>query len=387
MRGLENDLAAEKTITDGSLGHWRIKLITWILRCIKGQAVGPSPRLAMNSRSEMIGYCTNVHAGTDLPAIRSNLSEYAVAVREILQASDPGNWQHLGVGLWIPDLASRELVGGQLDSFREFLAQHQLAAFTINGFPFDNFHGDHVKQRVYLPAWDDLRRMEYTQRLAVILAKLMPDDQSVGSISTLPLGWPSNPFANGAEISMERAGNNFRFLAEYLTKLEKECGKRIVVAIEPEPGCTLDTIDDMVQFFESQLPDQQHRKYITACHDICHSAVMNESQKEVLQRYTQSGITIGKVQVSSAIVADWKSMNVADRESAFGVSQVVSPLVHETVGRSPRPGERDGAKGAADECSPSPVGSLLAWLALFHPGPNLVPAERTEPARMIESSG
>ena len=42
------------------------------------------------------------------------------------------------------------------------------------------------------------------------------------------------------------------------------------------------------------------------CHDICHSAVMFEDQKEVLTRYAEHGIRVGKVQVSSAVEVDFE---------------------------------------------------------------------------------
>lgn len=264
-----------------------------------------------------IGYCTNVHAGIDLASIRSNLFEYAVAVREKLSQSNP--MDRLGVGLWIPNQASVELASGDLGEFRGFLDSNGLTAFTINGFPYANFHGDSVKQRVYLPTWAQTERLDYTKRLATILAALLPHDQPLGSISTLPIGWPNNPFAaaESRRVDLDAAGAMFRDMAMFLDRLFDETGKRIVVAIEPEPGCLIDTIDDMVNFFDSELPNDLHRRYITVCHDICHSAVMNEPQPLVLRRYGKEGITIGKVQVSSAIVADWKTIAREDHAATL----------------------------------------------------------------------
>ncbi|MGB7347401.1 MAG: metabolite traffic protein EboE [Pirellulaceae bacterium] len=274
-----------------------------------------------------IGYCTNVHAGIDLPSIRENLDKYAVPVQQqlspLLAAESDTSDANLGVGLWIPNAASQEL--SQADNaaaFGDFLRQRNLSAYTINGFPFDNFHQDIVKHQVYLPTWSDRSRLEYTQRLANILSAILPTPadtsvQSVGSISTLPIGWPNHPQADNSKADQEAtdetdpmqvAGQNFRSMAEHLAKIESATGKRIVVAIEPEPGCILDTTDDVITFFESQLPESLHRRYINVCHDVCHSAVMMESQAKVITRLAKAGIGIGKVQVSSAIVADWESM-------------------------------------------------------------------------------
>ena len=269
-----------------------------------------------------VGYCTNVHAGIDLAAIRNNLDQYAVAVRDRLGEAEGAAEDSLGVGLWIPDQASRELVSGSAaQDFASFLSQRKLTAFTINGFPFDNFHQDVVKHNVYLPTWADAARLEYTQRLAEILSVILPESESVGSISTLPIGWPNNPKSDDPTESrdsiIQSAGKNLRQIAKYLEDLESRTGRRIVVAIEPEPGCILDTTDDMIALFTSELPDEKHRRYLTVCHDVCHAAVMMESQDDVINRLTDAGIAIGKVQVSSAIVADWESMADGRRREAL----------------------------------------------------------------------
>ncbi|MEE2935754.1 MAG: metabolite traffic protein EboE [Planctomycetota bacterium] len=251
---------------------------------------------------QTIGYCTNVHAGVDLQSIRANLERYAASARIACGLDE------LGVGLWLPSQAAVEL-STQADDFAEFLLQRRLRAYTINGFPYDNFHQDVVKRAVYQPAWWQPERLEYTQRLANILTRLLPEDEELGSISTLPIGWPSDC---GNDSMLDQAGANLRQLANYLHQLELTTGRRIVVAIEPEPGCILDSAEDIIDWFDKYLPDEVHRRYLTVCHDICHSAVMMEPQLEVLGRYAEASITIGKVQVSSAIVVDWQSM-AADR--------------------------------------------------------------------------
>ena len=268
-----------------------------------------------------IGYCTNVHAGTDVTSICHNLDTYACAVRESLETSS------LGVGLWIPNSAATELESAQsVQQFKEFLQTRSLVPFTINGFPFDNFHQPVVKQQVYIPAWWDVARLEYTCRLAQILSKILPADRHLGSISTLPLGWPNNPYDRNGERSgpsteqLSEAGKNQRKLASFLSDLEQQTGQRIVVAIEPEPGCVLDTTTDLIEWFDRELPEPEHRRYITACHDICHSAVMMEPQRDVLNRISEAGIEIGKIQVSSAISVPWHKMPAEQKERA--VSQL-----------------------------------------------------------------
>lgn len=256
-----------------------------------------------------IGYCTNVHTGVDLDSICKNLREFAVPARVASRQEE------LGVGLWLPAEAAGQLSTGKSESFRDFLAEYRLRPYTINGFPYDNFHQDIVKHRVYQPTWWEHERLDYTKQLADVLAVLIGDEQPVGSISTLPIGWASDSGVSQSEL--DTAGANFRELAAYLKELESRSGKRIVVAIEPEPGCILSTTTDVIDWFESQLPDADHRRYIGVCHDVCHSAVMMEPQATVIDRFAAAGIMIGKVQVSSAIVADWDSMAIGRRREAI----------------------------------------------------------------------
>lgn len=259
-----------------------------------------------------IGYCTNVHAGTDLATIREKLLDYAGAIARARLHRDPSA-DRLGVGLWIPASAAAELrCDGAAEAFAQWLSDQHLFPLTVNGFPYDNFHLPVVKHRVYRPAWWEPERLEYTVQLAKLLDRMLPRDGRVGSISTLPLGWPGplgrsdrdTEAANEAAMeagNLRRAGANLRELASALQQLEQQTGRRIVVAIEPEPGCILDRCGDLVRFFEQELPDVNHRRYLTVCHDVCHSAVMFESQSDALTSYRKAGIAVGKVQISSAI--------------------------------------------------------------------------------------
>ncbi|TWT50372.1 Xylose isomerase-like TIM barrel [Rubripirellula amarantea] len=259
----------------------------------------------------IIGYCTNVHAGTDLATIKSNLSTYASGARAASHLDE------LSVGLWLPSTAATSLVNDP-HPFREYLESLKLRPYTINGFPYDNFHQPVVKQSVYVPGWWQQERLDYTKQLARILSALLPDDDKVGTISTLPIGWPDRSLT--AEEKADRigqSGEQLRQLAGFLAKLHHDTGRKIIVAIEPEPGCILQTTDDVIDFFAKELPEEIQRKYIMVCHDICHSAVMMENQAEVLNRLTQAKIGIGKVQVSSAIVGDWSSMSNHRRREAI----------------------------------------------------------------------
>lgn len=322
------------------------------------------PVTTLTPQQATIGYCTNVHAGTDLASISENLDRYAVLARHACGLDE------LGVGLWLPAEAAAEL-STDTSAFASFLRQRGLRPFTINGFPYDNFHEAVVKHRVYVPTWAQTERLDYTCQLADVLAALLQHEDSsvVGSISTLPLGWPSGFASPGL---LDKAAENLRALAAHLERVESRTGRQIVVAIEPEPGCQLDTTDDVIQWFSQHLPDDQHRRYLTVCHDICHSTVMMEPQAEVLSRLGEAGIGIGKVQVSCAIVADWQSMAKGRRREAIDQLKNFAEdrYLHQT-GRLLASGEFCLAEDlpqliATGSESDLPMGDDARWTVHFH---------------------
>jgi hypothetical protein len=252
------------------------------------------------------GYCTNVHPGATLAEVEQQLDQHAVAVRDLLGDEAP-----LPVGLWFAaDVAEELAAPGATESLGAWLGERKLRPYTLNGFPYANFHQPVVKHAVYEPDWTTPQRLAYTLRLAELLAALI-DEGEEGSISTLPIGWPRG--GEEDERRCDAAGARLRQLADQLAKLEARTGRWIHVSLEPEPGCLLDTADDVVRFFEEHLlrgaaDESVIRRYLGVCHDVCHSAVMFEPQAQAISRYRAAGIRIGKVQVSSAVSAPFDQM-------------------------------------------------------------------------------
>jgi len=267
-----------------------------------------------------LAYCTNVHSGADWQAAVDNLKQYTLPVRESLCRS--GSWQSgepMGVGLWLAEPAARHAISNQLvGKAKEWLASQNLVPFTMNGFPYGNFHQPIVKHRVYQPTWWEHERRTYTEALVTILDQLLPAGIS-GSISTLPIAWGS-PIPTPEQLT--RAASNLCFIADYLDELFQRTGRCIVLAIEPEPGCYLTDNGTMRTFFRDYLlnddsQSEKRRKYLTICHDICHAAVMREDQQMEFARHKAEGIRIGKVQVSSAIHVDWDAIQNETKFETF----------------------------------------------------------------------
>ena len=261
-----------------------------------------------------LGYCTNVHAGADLDQTRDNLQQHALAVKRIVSPNSP-----LGIGLWLSASAARSLrQDGRLGEFQAWLAESGLLPFTINGFPYGDFHQTVVKHQVYHPTWCEQARLDYTLDLVAIQHQLLPQGME-GSISTLPLQW-GHPEPRADELA--RSAANLAAIAEYLERLERDTGRLIYVCLEPEPGCVLQRSSDVVRFFEQFLlpgrSERPIRRHIRVCHDVCHAAVMFEGQAEAVGRYHAAGIGIGKVQVSSAVALSpgrlgWRRPAASDR--------------------------------------------------------------------------
>jgi len=259
------------------------------------------------------GYCTNVHAGANLEQTQQNLTTHAARVQQILGRQHP-----LGVGLWLSNSTAQSLVEpGKLDDFAQLLHGNQWIPYTFNGFPFGDFHKSIVKHDVYLPTWWQPGRLAYTKNLVFILDRLLAPGEE-GSISTMPIAWRT---PDPSEEQWSQAVENMLNLVQHLHELEQSTGRLIYVCIEPEPGCLLDITEDVIAFFQQRLfpagDAEQIRRYLRVCHDVCHAAVMFEDQLSVLEKYSQAGIQIGKVQISSAIEIRFSDLSEEERQAVL----------------------------------------------------------------------
>ena len=117
-------------------------------------------------------YCTNIHRGETWDDTRATLERHLPQVKRLFAPR-----QTMGVGLRLSALASEALAApSELGRFKDFLAREGLYVFTINGFPYGPFHGTRVKEDVYQPDWRFPERLAYSNRLADLLAALLPDD-------------------------------------------------------------------------------------------------------------------------------------------------------------------------------------------------------------------
>ena len=232
----------------------------------------------MQTAGAHLTYCTNIHPGESWDEVFENVRTHVLAVKARVAPREA-----FGVGLRLSALAARSLrEPGRLGAFKQFLAEHQLYVFTINGFPYGPFHGERVKAAVYRPDWSHDERVDYTLRLAEILSALLPDGVD-GTISTSPLSYKA------WDADLETCTANVRRVDEGLR------GTRIALAIEPEADGSLATVDELIAWWPDGLEN------VTICFDACHSAVAYEEPEEALAALDEAGIRIGKAQLSAAL--------------------------------------------------------------------------------------
>ncbi|MFG3165147.1 metabolite traffic protein EboE [Streptomyces sp. NPDC048232] len=295
-----------------------------------------------------LAYCTNVHPAETLDGVLAQLSTFCEPVRKNLGI------ERLGIGLWLARDVARVLSRepAALRRLRLALDRRGLEVVTLNGFPYEGFGAQEVKYRVYRPDWADPERLEYTGDLARILAELLPSDVTEGTVSTLPLGWRTGFGAAAAERSHDALAE----LAGRLDRLESQTGRSVRLAVEPEPGCAVETTADAVALLAA-LP--RHR--IGLCLDTCHLATSFEDPAVALAALQEAGVGIPKVQLSAALHAD-NPLDPAVR-SALGAFDEPR-FLHQTRARV---GE---VLHATDDLGPALTGSVLPgtvpWRAHFH---------------------
>lgn len=255
-------------------------------------------------------YCTNIHAGESIDEVMAGLAANLPRVRAQVSPEAP-----MGVGLRLGAKAADALRDpARFEALRGLLDDGGFYVFTLNGFPYGTFHGATVKEGAYRPDWSDPLRLDYTNRLASLLARLLPEGIA-GSLSTVPCTF--KPWAEG---HLDAIVTNLVAHVGHLVALERETGKAISLALEPEPFCHLETIDETIAFFEQELfggralaqlaeatglsgaaLEDAMRRHAGVCYDVCHAAVEFEDPRASIAALRASGIRIPKVQLSSAL--------------------------------------------------------------------------------------
>lgn len=258
-------------------------------------------------------YSTLVHPGDTWAEMRESMQAY---LPEVKRRFCPD--RAMGVSLRISNASSLVLESDPSERawVRDFLEANDLYVYTVNAFPYGPFKGALVKEQVYEPDWSTLDRLQYTMRVARILTEIT--DQPVEpTIQTAPLAF--RPNVVDASYVQAFTENLLRMVA-FLMDLEVTTGRRIKLALEPEPACFLETIQETIVYFEQHVYTtaaahrvaefsrqpfaevfQGIRRHLGVVFDICHQSVAFEDIDADLQALVDAGIPIYKLQQASAL--------------------------------------------------------------------------------------
>jgi hypothetical protein len=283
------------------------------------------------SQGHHLAYCTNVHRGNSWAETFSSLENDVMEVRKKICPDEP-----YAIGLRLGADAALELSQSEtLEAFKRWLEEKNAYIFTINGFPYGNFHGQRVKEQVYHPDWTDPERLSYTLSLFTILSTLLPRG-SEGSVSTLPASFKEfHP-----HILPETAYQNILICAEKIESLSIEYGMDLHLGLEPEPLGWFENTPETLVFFDELLNRADDpeivRRRIGVNYDCCHLAIEYEDASEGLNALRDAGVRLSKLHISSALRAQPTRENLRTLESYIEevyLHQVISAKDGEVTGR------------------------------------------------------
>jgi hypothetical protein len=291
-----------------------------------------------------LAYCLNVHPAQTLEGVVHGIETITLPLRERIA---PG--KSFGVGLYLPagifessPSRSEPLPGANAFSAARRVAsalapvceRHGLDAFTVNAFPYGDFHAERLKERVFEPTWLEPARARWTFAVAWVAAALpqpgAPREHL--SIST----------HSGMHSTSARASNSERAVGEGLCavvdELDSIVKQRVILALEPEPRANCGDTRELRGLFEKGIsaarPSAKVRAHLGTCLDACHAAVEFESARDSLDNAAANGAGLAKLQVTNAVLLRDPARNRRGREALFAMAE--PRYLHQVTGRGPK---------------------------------------------------
>jgi hypothetical protein len=267
----------------------------------------------LGNRIGHLAYSTLVHPGDTWEDMRGSLETYAPEVKARVSPDAP-----YGLSLRISAASAQSLVDDPQERarLRRWLIEHDMYVFTVNAFPYGPFKGRVVMEQVYEPDWSTEERVTYTRQVAEILADITPPTVAP-SIQSAPLAFRPNVRDDG---DVEKLTTNLLRVVAHLISLEDRTGRRVKLALEPEPYCYLETTEETVEYFRRHvwspegirtlcaltgLPASEAvgrvRRHLGVVFDICHQSVQFEDIAASLRLLRDAGVPIYKFQAAAAL--------------------------------------------------------------------------------------
>lgn len=282
-------------------------------------------------------YCLNIHPTQTWSETKAALAGPVADVKRRIAPDQP-----FAVGLrFSADVMAALQDPSARAEAKALIAEHDYRCVTMNGFPYGPFHGTTVKAEVYQPDWRTDERVRYTCALADFMAEIAPEGEAV-SLSTVPGTF--KPLGAGAEAEM---ADRLLQAAAHCARLRDRTGVTVALAIEPEPFCFLETIEESVAFFNQHLfsagavarfaemtglatgaAADALRAHLGLCYDVCHAAVEYEEPAGSIAALQRADVRIHKLQLSAALRVRSVSPDIREALRAFAeptyLHQVVS---------------------------------------------------------------
>lgn len=283
----------------------------------------------MKVNSGHLTYCTNIHAGKNWTEDFEALQKNFPAIKQSVSPDQP-----MGLGLRLSNEASLALTDqSTLNEFKRWLKDNDTYVFTMNGFPYGEFHHTVVKADVHTPDWTTDARRDYSIRLFKILSQLLPDGMD-GGVSTNPLSY-RHWFKTEDTLNEARALGTLNMVEviKELIRIYDETGQVLHLDVEPEPDGMMETGREFIDWFEGDLftlgipeiskafgvdkseAEAMIRRHLNLCYDVCHFAIGYEPHEAVLKELAQKNITVGKIQISAALKANLQK--TAEKKTAI----------------------------------------------------------------------
>ncbi len=320
-----------------------------------------------------LAYCTNIHPAEDWQSTFRAISTHTMRVRDLVAAHAGAGGDGFAVGLRLSAKAATELLAGDnLARFKDWLVGENAYIFTINGFPYGDFHGTRVKQNVFRPDWTDPARLEYTKELFTIVSELVPPGIE-GSVSTLPGSFKE--FGADEELIHDHLIE----LADFLDALGEVSGRDLHLGMEPEPRGHFENTEETLRFFDRLLdaaPDHERiKRRIGINYDCCHFALQYEDARNSLLALRGEGLRISKIHLSAALALDPREPGAVEAVAAFDEPT----YLHQVLARYPDGSIRrhtdlpDGLASQGDGAE--------QWRVHFHIPLDALPAEPLKSTR------
>lgn len=292
-------------------------------------------------RSVRLAYCLNLHPADSLGGLFDGLTRFTDPLRRRLSPTQP-----FGVGMYLPAALARELASDatRAKELRSRLADGGLDPFTFNAFPYGGFDRAGLKRAVFAPEWWSEQRLQYTQDVALVAARLLKDPEPGRhvSISTHTGAHESAVPEAGLAETRRQVFANWIAIATSLARIEREHGLRTILSAEPEPRSLTESCKELAKGFEAERGRRLAQpealaaleRHVGLCVDTCHAAVEFETADQTwFTRLSKSGAGVGKLQFTSALALHDPAGNEFGRRALFELDE--PRYLHQVSGQGP----------------------------------------------------